>query len=85
MRSSMSETREYYERLINIIKNDVELLLEEDDPKARPPKSIKTQIDLMRDCETKIAEIDTDAPLDLSPEARAAIDDIIKKDLERHG
>lgn len=78
----MSDLEDYYERLLDVLKADVESLLAEPDLAKRSPKQIKSYLDLMAECEAKLDSFnDLEADWDkLSPEARRQIEDIIKND-----
>ena len=79
----MSELVPYYERLIQVIQADVDMLLRDPDPTKRNAKAIAELLKIATAAEEELKKTDTsEAQLaKLSPEARKQIDEIIKKDL----
>ncbi len=79
----MSELNHYYERLLQVIQNDVDIMLTNPDPLARPPKAILELLKAGQACEEALKASDTSEEQwnRLSTEARKQIDEIIKRDL----
>ncbi len=79
----MSILNQYYERLLNVLQNDVDALLSVEDPAARSPKTILELLKMAGQCEEALKLVDDSADqlARLSPAAQKAIDEIIRKDL----
>ena len=76
---------QYYERLQNILEDDVDHLLTEPDPAKRDPKIIMNKLKLMQECEDILNESRKDETEinweKLSPTAQTDILKIIQRDL----
>lgn len=78
----MSDLVGYYERLLEVAKNDADLMLTEEDVSKRSHKQIKALLDMAVECEKIIDSYEsTDADwATLSAEARQKILAIIEED-----
>lgn len=76
--------KDYYERLLNVLENDIDTMLREPDPKERAPKIIMGHLEMAKTCEEMIQTLSGEVDKEwerLSPEAQKEILDIIKRDL----
>jgi hypothetical protein len=74
----------YYERFLQVIENDVDLLLSEMDPLKRAPKTILDYLQMGQKAEEALKLMSDDIDKEwarLSPTAQAEIMKIIQKDL----
>lgn len=82
----MNELITYYQRLFQVISDDVEHMLTEPDPAKRAPKMIMEYLKLATQCQEQISQLSAQDSLQnewskLSAEALEKIDEIIKQDL----
>ena len=74
--------KDYYERYLNVLSNDVDEMLREEDKKNRT--AIMKYLELMEKCEAKMTDTVDDADIEwakLSKEAQEKILSIIAEDL----
>lgn len=76
--------KEYYERFLEVLENDIDILLREQDPLKRAPKIILDYLKMAQTCEESLTSLTGDVDKEwerLSQEAQKEILDIIKRDL----